>query len=164
MRDRMTAKNFDDLAAPLYSTEEGQALIEECRQEHRAEVFAYRIGELRRELSIDQARVGRTSRNESGGCFKTRAINRPQAIHTHEAHRCAWRVSPYRNNRPGPHHRSRPDSQDNISYAGIRKQRFTRSGGLRWATGEKRERPDSCPRAHRSRTPRRDRPKLRCRE
>ena len=53
----MNAKNFDDLAAPLYATAEGQRRMEELRREYEAEIFAYRIGELRRELGLDQAEL-----------------------------------------------------------------------------------------------------------
>ena len=74
----MTAKNFDDLAAPLYSTEEGQALIEECRQEHRAEVFAYRIGELRRELGIDQAELAERLGMSQAGVSKLERSTDPK--------------------------------------------------------------------------------------
>ena len=74
----MTAKNFDDLAAPLYSTEEGQTLIEECRQEHRAEVFAYRIGELRRELGIDQAELAERLGMSQAGVSKIERSTDPK--------------------------------------------------------------------------------------
>lgn len=50
----MTVKSFDDLAAPLYDTAEGRRRMDELRHEYEAEVFAYKIGELRQELGIDQ--------------------------------------------------------------------------------------------------------------
>lgn len=74
----MAAKNFDDLAAPLYSTEESRTLIEECRQEHRAEVFAYRIGELRRELGIDQAELAKRLGMSQAGVSKLERSTDPK--------------------------------------------------------------------------------------
>ena len=50
----MTAKSFDDLAAPLFATAEGRRRMDELRHEYEAEVFAHKIGELRQELGIDQ--------------------------------------------------------------------------------------------------------------
>lgn len=51
------AKKFKDLAAPLYEDEEGRQQMAAIRSEMEAELVAYQLGELRRELGIDQTEL-----------------------------------------------------------------------------------------------------------
>lgn len=48
------AKKFKDLAAPLYEDEQGREHMAEIRSEMEAELVAHHLGELRRDLGIDQ--------------------------------------------------------------------------------------------------------------
>ena len=53
----MAKKKFKDLAAPLYDDEQGRERMAEIRSEIEAEIVAYHLSELRRELGIDQTEL-----------------------------------------------------------------------------------------------------------
>lgn len=53
------AKNFDQLAAPLYADPKRLAHMAEYREQLEAELLAYQLAELRKEMGIDQTELGK---------------------------------------------------------------------------------------------------------
>lgn len=64
------AKNFKDLAAPLYEDADSVQKIGEHRQAVEAEIVAHQLGELRRELGVDQVELAERLGMTQGGISK----------------------------------------------------------------------------------------------
>lgn len=64
------AKNFKDLAAPLYDDPESAKKIDEDKQAAAAELVAYQLGELRRALGVDQVALAERLGMTQGGISK----------------------------------------------------------------------------------------------
>ena len=64
------AKNFKNLAAPLYEDAESAKKIGEYKQTVEAELVAHQLGELRRELGIDQIELAHRLGMTQGGISK----------------------------------------------------------------------------------------------
>ena len=64
------AKNFKNLAAPLYEDADSAKKIGEYKQAVEAELVAYQLGELRRELGVDQVELAERLGMTQGGISK----------------------------------------------------------------------------------------------
>ena len=64
------SKNFKDLAAPLYADPESAKKISEYKQAMEAEIVAHQLGELRRELGVDQVELAERLGMTQGGLSK----------------------------------------------------------------------------------------------
>lgn len=63
-------KNFKDLAAPLYEDADSVKKIGEYKQAVEAELVAHQLGELRRELGVDQVELAERLGMTQGGISK----------------------------------------------------------------------------------------------
>lgn len=61
------AKNFKNLAAPLYEDADSAEKISEYKQAVEAELVAHQLGELRRELGVDQVELAERLGMTQGG-------------------------------------------------------------------------------------------------
>ena len=64
------AKNFKNLAAPLYEDADSAKKISELKQAVEAELVAHQLGELRRELGVDQVELAERLGMTQGGISK----------------------------------------------------------------------------------------------
>lgn len=64
------AKNFKDLAAPLYEDTDSATKIGEYKQAVEAELVAHQLGELRRQLGVDQVELAERLGMTQGGISK----------------------------------------------------------------------------------------------
>jgi len=64
------ANKFADLAAPLYADPDSVEKISDYKQAVEAEIVAHQLGELRRELGVDQVELAERLGMTQGGISK----------------------------------------------------------------------------------------------